>query len=305
MSFLLIILPIFTLVGVGYLLRFIGLIDRQGISTLNRFVYNVSLPALIIMSFWNIDWRDTETLYTLIINTFLLLSFAFLLFLTLKLFPISPKLKAAIFASGLVGNTIYMGFPIGERALTEEMFSFYVAAATPHLVMGIVISVLAIQWYLSTSHGLYDYTKKFLFNPLIISLLCGIGLSLSGISGVLMGYLQEVGRLLATPASPIALITLGAFMYKSFIPKLAGWAVFGTAVKLAVLPLFLFIGGTLLDVDSEIMIASVLAGAMPTAVTSFVIAEQYDASPELVATTLFVSTLCAIGSLSLVLIMLL
>ena len=301
MQLLFIVLPIFVLIGLGYLLRRLGIITRDGISHLNRFAYYVALPAIIVMSFWNIDWLDSATQATLLINTVLLIGLSVVLLAGLRLLPINPRLQAGIFAASLVGNTVYMGFPIGQRALSEGGFDLYVAAATPHLVLGITLSVLAIEWLLAGSQRPMQYLKDFFLNPLILSLLAGIALSLSSVSGALVELVREVGGLLAATASPVALVALGAFLHGIFKPHLARLALFTSALKLFVLPLAIYGGSVLFGADPAIVAGSVLAAAMPTAVTSFVIAERYHAAPELVATTLCVSTVASLGTISLLL----
>ena len=298
MQLLFIVLPIFILIAIGYFLRKVGLITREGISILNSFVYYVSLPAVILMSFWGINWLDSDTQSTLIANTVLLIGFAILLFLLVRTLPISPKMQAGIFGAALVGNTVYMGFPIAERALEEGGFHLYVAAATPHLVLGITLTILVIERLVVTSQRPAQYFKDFFFNPLILSLLGGIALSLSGVTGAVVDLIKEIGGMLAATASPIALITLGAFLYKVFQPRLAMWGAVAASINLILLPFFIFIGGNIIGLDPSVIVASVLAAAMPTAVTSFVIAERYDAAPDLVATTLFMSTICSLGTIS-------
>ena len=305
MQLLFIVLPIFLLIALGYGLRHSGIITRDGISVLNNFAYFVALPALILMSFWNIDWLDANTQNTLLLNTLFITIAAAILFSLVKLLPVSPDKQAGIFAAGLVGNTIYMGFPIGERALTAESFYLYVAAATPHLVFGIVLTILVIEWLIFSSQRPAQYVKDFLLNPLILSLLAGIGLSISGVTGLVIDLVKEVAQMLAVTASPIALVGLGAFLYGIFRPQLALWGLFATSIKVVVLPIVVFLVGSLLGVDSVMLLASILAAAMPTAVTSFVIAERYNAAPELVATTLFISTITSLVTLSLLLFLML
>ncbi len=290
MSLFLITLPIFLLIALGYVLRMFRTITRDSIHSLNNFVYYISLPAIILVSFWSIDWFDADTRSVLFMNTTAVVGFAGVLFLFLKILPLKKRTKAGLFVASLVGNTVYMGFPIGQRALGDGIYDVFLAAATPHLVIGIAVSVLAIEWYLLRSHSPIRYVKDFVFNPLIMALVAGILLSVSQVSGEIIEILKQSLGMLAATASPIALVTLGAFLYGVFEFRLAGLALIASILKLTALPLAVFGVGHLFSLESAMISASVLAAAMPTAVTSFVIAEKYNAMPRLVASTLFMST---------------
>lgn len=289
------------LIALGYVLRMVRRITRDGIRTLNSFVYWIALPAVILISFWGIDWFDETTRSVLFMNTIALVGFAVGLLLLLHFLPFAPKTKAGIFVAALVGNTVYMGFPIGERALGVGTYDLFLAAATPHLVMGIALSILAIKWYTRRSRGWVRYAKDLVLNPLILALAGGIALSVSGISGVWVDLVKQAINMLAATASPIALVTLGAFLYGVFEVRLAGLALVAAILKLLLLPFLVYGVGQATGLEVDVVITSVLAAAMPTAVTSFVIAEKYDAAPQLVATTLFVSTLCSLGTITVLL----
>lgn len=298
MEVLFVTLPIFLLIALGYLLRSFRGITREGIHALNNFVYWVSLPALILVSFWGINWFDPVTRQVLTANSIAVLGFGLALFIVLRLLPLSKKIKGGLFISGLVGNTVYMGFPIGQRALGEGSYDLFLAAATPHLVIGIALSILAIEWFVLRSHNPLRYLKDFLLNPLIIALAGGITLSVLEVSGDLVDLIQQPLTMLAGTASPIALVTLGAFLRGAFQFRLAGLALFGSLIKLGLFPFAMLSTAPWLGLSGDVLVASALASAMPTAVTAFVISEKYDAAPQLVATTLFLSTLGALGTIT-------
>ncbi len=285
-------------------MRMFRAITRDSIHSLNNFVYYISLPAIILVSFWGIDWFDADTRSVLMMNTAAVVGFAIALFLFLKLLPLRKRTKAGLFVAALVGNTVYMGFPIGQRALGDGIYDIFLAAATPHLVIGIAVSVLAIEWYLIRAHNPIRYVKDFVMNPLILALVAGILLSVSQISGGIVEIVKQSISMLATTASPIALVTLGAFLYGVFELRLARLSLIASVLKLIVLPFVVFGVGHMFSLEPAMISASVLAAAMPTAVTSFVIAEKYDAMPKLVASTLFMSTSISLVTITVVLFLL-
>jgi predicted permease len=300
-NLLLITAPIFLLIAFGYALRAFGVLNQSGIHALNNFVYWVALPAIILVSFWGINLFDAETRAVFLVNTAGLLAFALALFIALRLLPLNKKTKAGIFVSALVGNTVFMGFPIAERVFEGGgAYDLFLAAATPHLVIGIAISIAVIEWYMLGSKSPLRYVKNFFLNPLILALAGGIALGAFNVSGGLIDPLKQSITMLAATASPIALVALGAFLRGAFKFRLAIPSFLAAGVKLLALPLFIYGAGLVFALDAEAVTASVLAAAMPTAVTSFVIAEKYHAASELVATTLFMSTILSFFTITLV-----
>lgn len=300
MNLLLITAPIFLLIAFGYALRVFGVMNQSGIHALNNFVYWVALPAIILVSFWGINLFDEETRAVFLVNTAGLLAFALVLFIALRFLPLNKKTKAGIFVSALVGSTVFMGFPIAERVFEGGAYDLFLAAATPHLVIGIAISIAAIEWYMLGSKSPLRYVKNFVLNPLILALAGGIALGAFNISGGLIDPLKQSITMLAATASPIALVALGAFLRGAFKFRLAVPSFLSASIKLLALPLFIYGAGLVFTLDAEAVTASVLAAAMPTAVTSFVIAEKYHAASELVATTLFMSTVLSFFTITLV-----
>lgn len=292
-----ILLPIFSLVGLGYILRYFDVLTEAGIHEINRFVYLVALPAIIFASFFKIDWHNSETVSILILNLFLFLVFSGALLVLVWLLPISGEHKAAIFAASLIGNTIYMGFPIGKAALGAERFTEYVAAATPHLGIGIALAVLAVEFFVVRSRNVSIYLKDFFLNPLVLSLFGGIILSILPIGAWARSFIMPPLEMLGSTASPLALTTLGAFLYGKFSHEHLGPSLLVVGLKLAVFPLFLFaiwknffpfVGG---------FEASLIAVAMPTAVTVFVIAERYNIAPKFIAHVILLTTVISIATI--------
>lgn len=293
-----IVAPIFLLLALGYALRALGVIAHSAIHALNSFVYWVSLPSVILLSFWNINWFDPETQRVLLFNLLALFAFSALLIVILRSLPLGNAVKAALFIAALVGNTVYMGFPLGEGALGAHQFHLFVAAATPHLVIGIAFAILAIEYYVIASRRLRAYAYDFFVNPLILSLIAGIVLSVIGFSGPAAQFLQQPLTMLAGTASPLALVTLGAFLRGTFLSAHLKTAAGGVALKLIALPALVLLLGFLWGLSAPSIAASTLAAAMPTAVTAFVIAEKYRVEPALVANMLFVSTVASLVTLS-------
>lgn len=297
-----VISPIFLIIALGYALRGARVVRGSMATALNSFVYFVALPAIIVASFWRVDWRDAETLSLVGANMALLLVFAGILFVVLTLLYVQPRTKAAFFMAAIAGNTVYMGFPLAERAVGAGKFASVTAAAAAHLVLAVALSVLVAKFYSGRRHGALSYLRDFFVNPPMLSLIAGVALSLLGASGGWFDVVRKAVEMLEQTASPLALFALGVFVHGKFSSSHRFAAALAASVKLAALPAFVYVlAGNAGIADSAGMQASVLLAAMPTAVTTFVIAEKHKLDTALIANAILIGTALSVGTLSAVL----
>lgn len=294
MSVFLISLPIFLIVLSGWFCKKIKLADDRWVYVLNVFAYYISLPALIIVSFWDVNFFSEES-WKIIFLSFLTLGlFSLAIFILLSFIKISKNLKATIFLTATVGNTIYMGFPLIELGFGKENISVGSLVGVIYLIMPILVSIFIIRyWHNNEKYNMKKEILAFMQNPLIISVFVGVILSFFKIyfadNFFIIAVKKSVSMLGAT-ASPIALFTLGAFLYGRFLRKDLGLVFFVSLLKTICFPAFIFaIFYYFFRFDNFHILA--LLAAMPVAVTTFVIAEKFQLNKELVGNSLFVSTI--------------
>ncbi len=296
MSTFLITLPIFLIVLSGWLLRKFKIATEEWVHILNIFAYYVSLPALIVASFWDINFLSRESWNIIFLSLLTLGLFSLVVFIILHFTRINKDLKTAIFLTTTVGNTIYMGFPLVELGFGKESIPTGALIGVIYLVVPILISIFIIRYWHDKEHNVAKEILAFIQNPLMISVFVGIAISLffgflkiALIDNFLIFAVKKSIFMLGTTASPIALFTLGAFLYGKFLKKDLGLVFFISFLKIICFPIIVFI--TLFyffkPESSQILI---LLSSMPVAVTTFVIAEKFHLDKELVGNSLFIST---------------
>lgn len=273
--------------------------EKDWVRVLNGFVYYVSLPAVIITSFWQINLLDPAVGKLVAQNSLVLIIFSAAILLLLAFLKISPRLKAEFFMVTVVGNTIYMGIPIAGQAFGAGGASLVVAAASVQIVLGIVFGILGVEFFVVKSKKLSNYISDFVNNPLMISLGIGIILSLLGLRGPLVTPAQKSLAMLGATASPAALFALGGFMRGKFEHRHLKLAFLASLVKLLAFPIVIyflvrFFAGTASPAAS----VSALMASMPAAVTTFVIAEKYNLDKSFVANAILISTVLSLFSIS-------
>lgn len=294
-----IVLPIFALVYIGYYFRRQGLCSDEWVNVLNKFVYYVSLPAVIIVSFWDIQWKSSEIWIAVGWNTVAYLAFAILVFLSLQsLKHLSGATKSAMFMVSLVGNTVYLGFPILIHALGTTKAPYVIASGTAHLVLGLVLSILAVDFWVVKSKKLSLYVDDLIKNPFILSVGAGIILSLINLQGPLLNVIHTPLAMLGATATPVALFALGGFLHGKFLREHVTRSLVWTGIKILAFPLFLWLFLLLFPANKSIVQVSVLTGTMPVAVTCFVIAKKFKLDEAFVTNVILLSTAISVVTIS-------
>lgn len=289
MQILQIIAPIFLVILIGYLGRRFGLINSSHNHWLNQLVYFVSLPALIVSSFWAIDLQNDVLLSALFNNLLILLVVALVSFVVLLRLKIQRGMRAAAFMAILVGNSIYMGFPIATHALPDAK-PLVVLVATAQLIFSLLLSLAVIEFFVVRSRKFAVYLRDVALNPLAISLAAGIILGALVPINELFRPVKSTLEMLGATASPLALFSLGAFLHGRFLREHLQASLTVSFLKLIALPFSVLIFFRLAGAAGTVPAASVLIAAMPVAATTFVLAEKYNLEKHFSANAIIIST---------------
>lgn len=294
------LVPIFSLVLLGYGLRHWFLIQPAFWQGTSKLVYFLLLPALLInrLATSALDLRVVTPMWLVLITTMLVTAvLAFLLW---------PRraLRGPGFTSLLQGSirpNTYTGLAL-VAALHGDGGLAYAAIALAGMVpLANVLSVSALVRY-GELHHLAMATAKvvapwrsLLFslvrNPLILACVVGIGANLSGLGMPRDG--GNVLRVLAQAALPIGLLTVGAGLRPNRLHHAPVPLLLATLLKLFLSPLLAWLLCLLIDADSLVRAVSVLFVAIPCATSSYILAEQMGGDRELMAGILTVETLVA------------
>jgi len=290
------VFPVFGIIALGFALRKAGLVKVNWVHILNNFVYYVSLPAIILVSFWQIDLTNPIFIKTLGINFLVMLLLAVVLLVILMLVKMEKQQKAAIFLTSLSGNTIYMGLPIASSVVGITYYSSIVAIGIVQLSIGFLFSIILLEFWISRTKSVKKYLLDVVKNPIIAFTFVGIFLSLA-LREHVESSVKVMLEMLGATSSPLALFSLGSFLGGKFVKDHLPLALVPTAVKLAILPLLTFTGFYLFKVKGPQPDISILLAAMPAAVTTFVLAEKFKLDKSYVANVILISTVVSVFSL--------
>ncbi len=288
-------LPFFAVIGLGALAVHVGLLQNSAAKTINVFVFNFAMPALVISGLAKqdiqalIDWGFLSGWMLAGLGLFILGGLFNRFFFHGRLNEMALTGQAAA-----LGNTGFLGFPLMASAFGDE--GLLIASAGIMIDMMIIIP-LSIAILEASGGGNYRtiikrITKGALLNPFIFAILIGFFLAATGVG--LPGPSERFVVFLAGAAGPAALFALGISLARlkisGDIPSIITISLF----KLILHPLIVFICLTLFNVKAEFIAMGVVLAALPVAGNVFVIAQQYDAMINRISSAILVSTIAAI-----------
>ena len=290
---------IFVLVGLGYLARRLRILRAGDERVPNALVYYFALPAFLLLELAQATY-SWEILRFVLAGGGPLFVFVFLLGL-LRLLKLSRENFYLLSVSTVFGSLAFFGIPFIEYAVGGEE-ALKLAALSMGLLapfgVGFVLTLLELHqnregfWTLAVGKTL----RRLARNPLILSILAGLALGLG--KAELPRFFQQILRYLSSAVAPLALFSLGAFLYGrayKAIPKALGLSL----LRLAILPALTLGFAWILGLSSLETTILVIMNGTPLAVNMIVLSQRYGFYVEEMASLTLISSLGALLTLSL------
>lgn len=289
-----VIFPIFLLMVLGFLMRRINILGDGTVKQLNNAVFRVFLPVMV---FKNIYESQIEEVFDLRMILFAVGAIVLCMAVFYIVIPLTVKENSrrgvmiqAIFRS----NFVIFGLPVTEALCGKG------ASGTASVLVAIIIplfnlsAVITLEIFRSQKPNFKKILRGIVTNPLIIASLLGLGVSLCGVRFPMV--LEKTVGSVASIATPLALIVLGASLRFSSVGRNMRCLLFGIVAKLVLMPaIFLPIAAFALGFRGEKLAILLTLFASPTAVSSFTMAQQMGGDDELAGQlVVFGTTACVL-----------
>ncbi len=299
LDIVLIVLPVFFIIGLGFSLKDTGLVDRSFLFQLNRLIYYVALPALLFYKISTANFSasfNPALLAGMILSVVIVFGVSYL-YSVFRKYP--PAMRGAFSQGSFRGNMAYMGLPIVFNAYGESGFAvagILLGFLVPVLNFFAVLALLLPQQQREQNIGSSFWAYQFVFNPLIVASFVGVIWSFFNIP--MPPVLDKALSILTGMSLPLALIAIGA----SFSPKAMqteiGKALLATGIKLMWMPLLTAVILLLFGIKGEELAIGVIFAGTPTATTAYIMAQQLKSDAELSGSIIMLSTVLSIISYS-------
>lgn len=295
--------PLFVLIFLGFGLMHWGHWPAAVAEGLSRLVFSVALPGLLfhLMSdFSRLPPVDARLLIAFFGSC--LIVFVLGRLVAWRFFGLDGVAQSVFGLGGVFSNNVLLGVPLAKVALGE--------AALPAVALVLVFNALtlwtlvtvSVEWSRHGSLSLAGFGKTLrgvLTNPIVVSILSGTALGLSG------WHLPEVVEtplsMLAQSATPLSLIALGMGLSEYGVGE--GWRISGAmaAMKLVVQPLMVWLLAWSLGLPPMETRVVVLLGAISTGVNVYLMSRQFRTLEGPVASSLVITTVAASVTIPLIL----
>jgi predicted permease len=301
--------PFFALVLAGYLAARRHVLPESAIPGLNAFVLYFALPCMLMRFGMNTPLFDL--LNPAVLAVYLTAALVIVFFTLAVTWGERVHLKDAAFGALVAAfpNTGFMGVPLLVALMGPAAAGPVICTVLADLVVTSSLCIAIAQAHGAAGQGSREALKRalrgLLGNPLPWSIAVGAVLSVTGLR--LPGPVDAAVAMLAAAATPVALFTIGAVLWRAgqhshtqtrpvdYVPV--------ALIKLFVHPLLVFVlaaGARALGAPLSVFQITVLtlAAALPSASNVSLLAERYGADNGRIARIIMTSTVLAFVSFS-------
>jgi hypothetical protein len=295
-----VILPVFLVIGFGYVVVRAGLLAEPAVDGLMRFAQNFAVPCLLFRSIAHLDLSAAYDLglmtsfYTGAFGGFFACFFGAMLIFRRPM----PDAVSIGFA-GLFSNSLLLGLAITERAYGSEALQANYAIISLHAPMLYGFGIALMEWAKSRGHGLSgpvllkQIGKAILSQPLVIGILLGFAVNLTG--NPLPTVFWSGIDMISQAAIPVALFGLGGVLVRYRIEGEIGPVLMVAAASLILHPAITWLLGTrVFHLDTAELRSAVVTAAMAPGVNAYMFAHMYGVGKRVNASSVLVATAASI-----------
>lgn len=286
-----ILIPLYLLISLGYVLRKNQFPNIEFWPGIERMIYYILFPTLIFVALVKAEIDSALLLKVAVVTLIPSLISGSLQWLGL----LSPNLSRATFSSmfqGALRNNTAISLVVADWLVPGRGLAIMAVIILIMIPMNNLGSIFILMRYGDKKKDIsVSLWRGILSNPLIISCIIGLLFNLSNIS--LPRSLLETADFLGRSALPFALLAVGAGLKLGaiFNNKLA--ISLSTISKIIITPLLVWGLCVLLGIESDIAKIAIIFGAMPTAVSSYILARQLGGDADAMAQIITFQTFAA------------
>jgi predicted permease len=301
-SVLSVTVPIFGLIGLGYVAGLLKLIDLAGSVTLSEYVFAIALPALIFESVAKADFPPVSP-WPLWFAYFTGVAIVWAIGMTTarRVFGRGHRESTLHGFTAAQSNTVLVGVPIILKAFGPAAAAPLFLLIAVHLPIMMTTATLMIEGRLDGRLALRQVRpllRMLLVHPVVMSLAVSVACRRLGWvpTGQAAAFIEGLGA----TAIPCALVGVGLGMLRfgmraDFVP-----ALFLSTLKLLLHPALVWLLTTIVVPLPPLWAAvATLFAAMPTGINCFVLANRYQAAQATTSSTTVLSSMLAMVTVTL------
>jgi predicted permease len=288
-----VILPVFLVIGFGYVAVWRRLFPASGIDGVMKFTQNFAIPCLLFQAIAGLDLSASfDPRLMASFYTGAALCFALGIFGARLLFRRDWEDCVAIGFCCLFSNSILLGLPITERAYGAQALAgnFAIVAFHAPFCYGLGITVMEfVRNRGQSGASLLRAVGRAMFrNALVLAILGGFFVNLTGLP--VPGVVDDALSLIVRAALPAALFALGGVLLQ-YKPEGDLKAIAMVCmIALMVHPTLVWGFGSALALPQDAFRSGVLTAAMAPGFNAYIFANMYGRARRVVASSVLIAT---------------
>jgi len=299
-----IVLPVFALLGLGYVVAWTGILSQQTGEALGEFVFTIGIPVLIFGTLARAHFPDVSP-WALWFSYFtgVAVTWALADFTVRRLFGRDARAGAVAGVTASFANLVLVGIPLVHTAFGERGSVPLFILISIHLPVMMIVSSILVEWTSVTrSEGGFFASLPRVFkevgvslvrNPIVIGIVAGGVWRIAGLP--LNGLAESIVDQLSAVASPCALFAVGMTLRRFGIRGNLPPALALSVLKMVVMPLLVWATATTFTDLPPLWIAvATIGAAAPSGINAYLIANHFDTGHALASSTITLTAAMAV-----------
>ena len=286
------------MIGAGYFFKYLKFPSLDFWPLADKFIYYVLMPSLLLykLSTARIDLSHTINLvFSAMLSIILVLA---VLVVLNFIFKFENRAFTSIVQGGIRFNSYvllaFVDTVYGDQGLV--LAAIVMAFVIPFINI-ICISVFAI-YTRNDKFSPLSFFKTIIKNPLIGACVIGGAINASGFHLPLV-VIKSLA-MLGSAGLPMGLLSVGVGLELRYLKHAKKELFVATAMKLLFFPIIIYGVGILLGLSGMSLSVAVVFGAMPTAVSGYILARELGGDVSLMASIITLQTIACMGTLFLI-----
>ena len=301
--FLKVILPVFLVIGTGYLSAWHKWLSAKNIDSLTTFAQNFAIPCLLFYAIAKIEIGEYFKLRMLVSFYIGALACFIIGFLAAYFYFNRDKEESiCIGFTCLFSNSILLGLPIMENAHGPASLGSNYAIIAFHAPFCYLIGILSMEFFRESNKArnfkksLTHIFNSVLKNPLIIAIFSGL---LVNIFGLPIPFSIWSGLSIVKEAAlPTALFALGGVLHQ-YRPEGDGLTIcFIIFVSIILHPALVYFASANSSLTLDQIRSAVITAAMAPGINAFLFASTYKKAQPVVASSILLGTIATVFTAS-------
>lgn len=297
-----VIVPVFAVIGLGYLAVRFKLYPREGVRGLVAFVNNFATPCLLFNAMATADF-STEFNWSVILPFYAgaLVVFAVASIVSVKVFGNRPGEGVSAGFTAMFTNTVLIGLPIVQRAYGDgalvTTFSIIAFHASVLITIGMLVMELVRRDGAPLHQALGVAAVRIVSNPLLWGIAAGAAANYFQLK--MPEPIDAFLVMMAAATVPVALFGLGGALNEYRLSESWAQSLTMSLLKLLLQPAIAYVLlYHVLHIDHEYARYGVLLAAMPSGINGYVFATYYNRSVNIAANTILISTVLSLATIA-------